>query len=279
MEDLADEVARFYSIDKIPNTPLSFSAEKLPSETNFALSNTLRKILLEDGFTEIYGYTLAPNGEIEIEKPLATDKAFLRTNLSEGLKDKLRLNLQNVFFDNEIVKIFEIGTVFPKRGVETVRLGVALGYKPGKTNKDLPQYLKHWGGEHTWSKTEDILEFDLEDLKNKIDWRKNADLSSFIKSKVKYESFSLFPRIIRDLALWVDEGIGSEEVADVIRKSAGELLSEGPILFDEFKKGDKTSYAFRMAFQASDRTLTDEEVNQKMDNVYQAVKSRGWEVR
>ena len=50
-------------------------------------------------------------------------------------------------------------------------------------------------------------------------------------------------------------------------------------LFDEFKKGDKVSYAFRLVFQSFEKTLTDDEINVEMENVYQAVKSRGWTVR
>ncbi len=49
--------------------------------------------------------------------------------------------------------------------------------------------------------------------------------------------------------------------------------------FDEFKKGDKTSYAFRLVFQSDEKTLTDDEANDFMNKVYDAVKSNAWEVR
>jgi phenylalanyl-tRNA synthetase beta subunit len=51
------------------------------------------------------------------------------------------------------------------------------------------------------------------------------------------------------------------------------------MLFDTFTKDGRTSYAFRLVFQATDRTLTDEEVNKIMDELYAVALSNGWEVR
>ena len=50
-------------------------------------------------------------------------------------------------------------------------------------------------------------------------------------------------------------------------------------LFDEFKKEDKVSYAFRLVFQSFEKTLTDDEANVQMENVYKVAKSCGWVVR
>jgi phenylalanyl-tRNA synthetase beta subunit len=49
--------------------------------------------------------------------------------------------------------------------------------------------------------------------------------------------------------------------------------------FDTFSKDGKTSFAFGITFQSFDRTLTDVETNAIMEKVYEAVKSKGWEVR
>jgi phenylalanyl-tRNA synthetase beta chain len=70
----------------------------------------------------------------------------------------------------------------------------------------------------------------------------------------------------------------SEEVADKLTTVAGPLLVRHA-LFDTFIKDGRTSYAFRLVFQATDRTLTDEEVNRVMDELYAVAKNNGWEVR
>jgi phenylalanyl-tRNA synthetase alpha chain len=77
----------------------------------------------------------------------------------------------------------------------------------------------------------------------------------------------------------VGEDTKSEEVVKVIKENAGDLVVRGPELFDEFKKGDKVSFAFRIVFQSDDRTLTDAEINEVMDKVKLALGSAGWEVR
>ena len=49
--------------------------------------------------------------------------------------------------------------------------------------------------------------------------------------------------------------------------------------FDEFKKGEKISYAFRLVFQSFEKTLTDGEVNTVMQAVAKSVEKKGWGVR
>ena len=102
----------------------------------------------------------------------------------------------------------------------------------------------------------------------------------------KFNMWSLFPFIARDVAVWVPENTSSAEVSGVIKNNAGDLLIKGPDLFDEFKKpastqgGDgKVSYAFRIVFQSYDRTLTDAEVNDIMAKINEKILGKGWQVR
>jgi len=96
---------------------------------------------------------------------------------------------------------------------------------------------------------------------------------------INYRPFSVYPRITRDLALWVGEGIEAEAVAKIIIAQAGPLLADLPILFDEFAKAGKKSLAFRLVFQSSEKTLTDEEVSQALAPILTALTAQGWELR
>ncbi|MEK7091849.1 MAG: hypothetical protein AAB900_02560, partial [Patescibacteria group bacterium] len=49
--------------------------------------------------------------------------------------------------------------------------------------------------------------------------------------------------------------------------------------FDTFAKEGKKSLAFRLVFQSAERTLSDEEANQAMNQVILALETKGWEVR
>jgi len=110
----------------------------------------------------------------------------------------------------------------------------------------------------------------------------------------KFKMWSLFPFIIRDVAVWVPasldasqggiEGVKSEEVVKIIKENMGNMVVRGPELFDEFKKGDQVSYAFRLIFQSFERTLTDAEINEVMTQITNKIKDKktngiGWQVR
>ena len=79
--------------------------------------------------------------------------------------------------------------------------------------------------------------------------------------------------------------VTKEDVFAVIECNAGEFMVRHE-LFDVFEKKnketgevEKISYAFRLVFQSYDKTLTDEEINRVMDNIYNALKEHGFEVR
>ena len=79
-----------------------------------------------------------------------------------------------------------------------------------------------------------------------------------------------FPAVQRDLALVMEEGVAVGPLMADMRRAAGKLL-ESMELFDVYRgaqvaAGHK-SVAFSLTFRASDRTLTDEEVQAAMDKV------------
>jgi phenylalanyl-tRNA synthetase beta chain len=75
---------------------------------------------------------------------------------------------------------------------------------------------------------------------------------------------SRHPAIERDLAVIVGESVAAAEVEDSIRRHAGVLL-RSIALFDVYRgrpmAEDEKSLAYRLAFQADDRTLVEEEVD------------------
>jgi phenylalanyl-tRNA synthetase beta chain len=74
-----------------------------------------------------------------------------------------------------------------------------------------------------------------------------------------------FPPVLEDLAVVVEESIPADRVAETIRQAVGDTLASLH-LFDVYRgeqigKGLK-SLAYSLAYQASDRTLTDQETAQ-----------------
>lgn len=92
----------------------------------------------------------------------------------------------------------------------------------------------------------------------------------------RYEPLARFPAVQRDVAFSVeaeaDATAASVEAA--MRELAGPLLRE-VALFDVFRFPDgRRSLAWRLTFQADDRTLTDEEVNAIQERVARGVSER-----
>lgn len=84
-----------------------------------------------------------------------------------------------------------------------------------------------------------------------------------VKDMRSVQPVPIFPPVLEDLAVVVDENVPAELVEEVIRKAGGHLLV-GVTLFDLYRgeqvdKGKK-SLAYSLVYQAPDRTLTDEEI-------------------
>jgi len=248
-EDLIEEIARIEGFDSIPSIELP--AASLPAEVNqnFYASEWVREHLVREGYSEVFTSVFADKGERAVLNKVDSVRPYLRSTLVDGLNEALKKNVQNKdLVGLKEVKLFEIGTVW-KDGKEVVMAGIVSEKEKAKEDP-LSVFLK------------EAAAYD----------------SLPLSATERYQPFSRYPSITRDIALWVPAGTSSDEVKAVIQENAGSLCVRID-LFDEFKKDDKVSYAFRLVFQSSETTLTDEEINAEMENVYSAVKSKGWTVR
>jgi phenylalanyl-tRNA synthetase beta chain len=82
--------------------------------------------------------------------------------------------------------------------------------------------------------------------------------------RLAFRGLPRFPAVVRDLALVGDQDFSSSRVVEFIREWRSELVEE-VALFDEYVGAPippgKKSLAYSISYRASDRTLTDEEVN------------------
>jgi phenylalanyl-tRNA synthetase beta subunit len=99
-----------------------------------------------------------------------------------------------------------------------------------------------------------------------------------LSSAWQFVPFSKYPYIVRDIAMWTPIGTEAISVEEIIKAEAGELAQKVS-LFDQFTKGEKTSFAFRIVFQSFERTLTEAEANDAMAKVADTLKAKGFEIR
>ena len=100
--------------------------------------------------------------------------------------------------------------------------------------------------------------------------------------KMKYKEISKFPSVKKDLAVIIDNDVTSEEIAKQIKKAAGSLLLTSKV-FDVYTgvgiEDGKKSIAYSLEFGASDRTLTDEEINNLLEKIIVSLEKQGAELR
>ncbi len=98
----------------------------------------------------------------------------------------------------------------------------------------------------------------------------------------KYTGVARFPGVTRDISMVVPKEIPVGDIEAMIRQRGGKLL-ETYSLFDiyegeQIKEGFK-SVAYSITFRASDRTLTDDDVNAAMKKILNGLDGMGIELR
>jgi len=298
-EDLIEEIARVYGYTNIKSELSEINTKPLVNKS-FYYTNKIRSILVGEGFSEVYNCTFAKNGEVELANPLSKGKEFLRTNLADGLLGNLLFNEKNApLLGLDTIRIFEFGNVFKDDDEST---HIAIGIRNTKKEKikeveKLSQiqdlFSRELGVDAVGDITENkeggvILELDFMKLIETLPQTENyADVLSGDSKNIAYKTYSQYPYILRDIAVWIPEDAEEEDVLKIITQNSGDLLVRTK-LFDRFEKPARTgkaggegrvSYAFNLVFQSNERTLTDEEVNKIMNTITEAMQNNNWEVR
>jgi phenylalanyl-tRNA synthetase beta chain len=289
-EDVIADIGRIYGYDHVTSeVPVSVPLSELNIRHYY--SELIRDALLQEGFSEVITSSFRNVDSVELANALASDKGFLRSSLKENIRETLDKNMPNLdLLRLRSLQIFEIGTVFNKiqnkKGViehTELALGVRTkqgGYVPKDDARlrDVIGVLENVCGvplSHTIDRG--VLTLNVTTLLDHAP-KPHAYTPFRGVSDVSFASFSSYPFISRDVALWAEEGTTAEHINTLIKEASGELLLHST-LFDEFHKEDKVSYAFRLVFQSNERTLTDEEISPRMDAVYTMLRENGFEVR
>lgn len=285
---------------------------------SLGLNETLSYVLVRED--EADGFTTDEFEKVKLLDPITEERSTLRYSVLASL---LKIYEYNKARNVKDVSIFEIGKGFYKKenygedkklavlmsgkyylGIENkkdvdfyVVKGVAeeildyLGYSgrycfvlpskmpkemhPGQTaeisvNNDVVGMV---GKLHPSIEKEDVyvLEINLDKLLSKR------------TGKMKFKEISKYPEISKDLAIVVDKNISADEIAKLIKKAAGALLTKTEI-FDVYEgvniPKNKRSIAYSLSFGTMDRTLTDEEINNIMSKIIENLQNKiGAELR
>jgi phenylalanyl-tRNA synthetase beta subunit len=281
--DIIEEIGRTYGYEHIvPVAPTLTSGTK--SISLYEKIRTIKSHLIDMNIDEVITYTFGKKGDIAVVKPLAKDKQYLRTNLTKGVTEALELNFKNrELHASESVSIFEIGNVFNTDGEHTM---LAIGFKSAskkqKSKQVLEEIIKTLSEKIKVElpvqivEGQEVVEINISEISNTIQEIYN---SLYVLEKKPYKTFSPYPFMTRDLAVWADDIKTKTDIEKIITEKGTSLLLRYD-LFDEFSKEGKTSYAYRIVFQSFEKTLTDDEINLIMENIYSTLQAEsGFEIR
>ena len=308
-EDLIEEAARIWGHEMIP---ASFPASALiPAKRNDEIfwGNMAKDTLKELGFAESYNYSFVAKGDkaVEVKNPISGEFGYLRQSLIPNLLKNVDRNIK--LFRR--IKIFEMGKIFSGIGGEKTMLsGITIGEDFYQLKGNIDTLLNELGIGGVWydqfkpspedspesfwqaEKCAEIKVGNAEigflgELKQHkgvmcfdLDFEK---LSKLVTEEYEYKPISRYPATIRDLAILVPLNIRVEEVLNKIEMSGGPLVVDVD-LFDiyegeELPQGMK-NLAFRIVYQASDRTLTSKEVDKIHQKIIKTLeKDPLWQVR
>jgi phenylalanyl-tRNA synthetase beta chain len=161
-EDVVEEVGRMLGYDQIPEESLPVPPQEGESKRERLSEDIIRDLLVAEGFSEVFTSSFAARGEVEIEKPLAADKAFARSDLFTNFYPSLLKNYANApLLGVDVVRQYEIGSVFTEKGERRALIMGAMSVKNsvrdivGKLEKILGRKLvgTFCGGENVYECT------------------------------------------------------------------------------------------------------------------------------
>lgn len=298
--DLIEEVARINGYNKIPVTISRIGKSSIILDNHSKISH-IKEILVGTGLFEIHTFSIvnpkdAQDNAFKITNPLTYEESVLRTSIIPGILKVVSHNLRHQVDD---IRIFEIGKIFipGKEHQEKQLLSGAICY-PNAAYFDikgimavlLAEFTGDWeaikvhdslfhpnksAGIFIKDTNETIGAFGLlhPEVLKKCDFSNeififDIDLDKLLGlAKIKtYKSLPKFPKIERDIAMFVPEGVNYKDIVSLIKETSGDIL-ESVRLFDIYKN----SQAYRLSFRDKNATLTDEIVNEKVSYILTAL--------
>ena len=280
--DLAEEVARVIGYDNILREEINIPKNESYNYKN--IENKLRYFLLDNGFYEVINSPfvgITSKEAIKVDNPLDSNRAFLRTNLTDSLVENLLFNERR---QKDSVKLFEISDIYlSQNGIHKKRmLAIAASGRVGLNYEDFSKKIdkKYLTGIFQEIFPNEVFNFQVlsrDSLNTKIKSEIIAlevDIEKFTDDILNYKESSKPPdkfvqfNPISDLPLSIKDISYSIKDFNKIPKLEKLLLSyksdivKNIFIFDYFhnKNTQETKIGFRIIFQSIDTTLTAEQI-------------------
>lgn len=292
--DLAEEIARVIGYNNIANIPINLKQLIQNNKKDKAL--LIESFLVKNGFSEVINFpftSIKESKSIVIDNPLDSNRKNFRTSLKDSLISNLLFNERR---QKDSIKLFEISdiyTKYPEISQEKV-LGIIISGRLGNTfnsfSKKLDlEYLNQLLNSKLINDGFSIIEIPRDSLESKkkdkifyveikLDDIPDSFFNAFDSKEVKtinfvnYKPISEFPSSTRDFSFSITNLSKVNEVIKILNNSSDEIIKKS-FIFD-FYKNEKTKtvkIGYRFIFQSDSKTLSDKEINDKVDEIISPV--------
>ncbi|MDW7668502.1 MAG: phenylalanine--tRNA ligase subunit beta [Bacillota bacterium] len=244
---------------------------------------------------------------VEISNPLGEDFSSMRTTL---LPNMLKVISKNSNYGIKEGMLFEIGNTFNNTNKNTpdeirkISIGIYGGYDFFSLKGIVENLLTKFGLKYKFVIEEKLASFHpgrtarilIDDIEIGLigeihpDVRKNyeidertyvaeIDVPKILKNKSEekiYHEIAKYPSVTRDISIVVDEDVLVGNIIEEVESMSIENL-EKIEMFDIYRGKNievgKKSLAYTMVFRSSDKTLLEEEVNDKYEKILERLKT------
>jgi len=280
--DLAEEVARVIGYDNISRAEINIP--KNDNLTNKDIENKLRYFLLDYGFYEVINSPfvgIASKAGIKVDNPLDSNRAFLRTNLTDSLIENLLFNERR---QKDSVKLFEISDIYSSdNGIHKKRMLSIIA--SGRVGLNYQDFSKKIDKKYLTTMFQEILPNEIFDFQNlsrdsldtkikneivilEVDIERfSEDILSYKEASQPPESFVQFnpisdlPSSIKDLSYSIKDFNKIHELENLFLNYESDIV-KNIFIFDYFhnEKVKEIKIGFRITFQSKERTLTSAQI-------------------
>lgn len=310
-EDLLEEIARIYGYENIPSTLPEGALPSYERNERVEISKRLRDVFTALGFFEVYSYSftnkekagIIRDGEdlVKIANPLSQEQEYMRVDLLGSMLDVLQKNKD--YKPGETKGIYEICNTYTKKSETPKVSGLVFGAEKEIAFKYVKGLLDALGirlnlGDLSYKNQagEDkkaIIEvqgkeagyfviLDNEDMKRFKVKSKGAcffELDLLMLSRLgggrSYKSIPKFPSSERDLTFVVEEIVTVGGIYETIDKVKLPIRVKTEVVDVYRGKGlpeGKKSVSIHFVYQSSERTLTDQEVDDDQTEIIKRIK-------
>jgi phenylalanyl-tRNA synthetase beta subunit len=287
--DLAEEIARVIGYNNIKSVPIKLN--KITNDSNDYKVAKLESLLVNNGFTEVINFPFTSKMEkesINIDNPLDSNRSNFRITLRDSLINNLLYNERR---QKESIKLFEISDIYTKdiEIKQQKKLGLIVSGRLANNHNDFSKKLdnQYLNNLLITDLREDVFEI-TEIHRNSLDTKKkdkiyyveisledipksfflNLHANKKAMNFVAYKPVSEYPSSTRDFSFSIDDLSKVNIVIAMLDEVSDELIKDS-FIFD-FYKNDKAKIVklgFRCIFQSNLNTLSDIEVNGKVQEI------------